>query len=94
MPDKCPYCKREIDYGTAYGLFVNQGDYETCFRCPCPSCQKEIEVTVESVPDFRFSKVMCDFCRKVPPINGKYYCQRCMDDIKAAQKGPEQCPSN
>lgn len=83
VPMNCPYCKQEIDYGTAYGLFVNQGDYETYFQCPCPHCEKVMAVTVESIPEFRAEKVKCDMCGKGVPVSNPYYCDKCMDEIKS-----------
>lgn len=49
----CPHCGEKIDI---YSIWQGSGDYKTEFTAECPSCEKQIDVVVESVPEFGMAK--------------------------------------
>lgn len=81
----CPYCGALVHYGSLYNKWSN-GDHLPEFHAECELCEKTIQVSVQTVPEFTLDKLRCTKCQRVEIEPGNAYCGKCEAEIKSYSK--------
>jgi hypothetical protein len=52
---RCPHCNHDIGDKRLHSIWTDH-DYSTSFEFDCEKCERSIEMTVHSVPEFELQK--------------------------------------
>jgi len=79
--ERCPHCDAKIDCQSAW----QNSDHQDCFKHVCGECDKTLEITVHSVPEFRTERVRCLMCNKTSD-SPRDYCDECKAKLVAIER--------